>query len=172
MASVAPRVVAGTPAAVPACVDLWIRALTWRDGLAPAEAVHGRTVHKFEAPAIRFAIIGEQSAPMAFALTTRLSESSADAGERERPDATRTAYIELLAVEPTAVSRGLGRALLRDAAAAGSAAGCALAMLHVRIDNVAAIHLYESEGFEVHGEPREHAFTRAPMIEMRHSLSG
>ncbi|HEX4443034.1 MAG TPA: GNAT family N-acetyltransferase [Galbitalea sp.] len=168
MVSRVPLVVAGTPAAVPACVDLWIRALAWRDGLEPAEAVHDRTAGKLETPAIRFAIVGEQSAPTAFALTTRLSESSAD--EKEQPAAAHTAYIELLAVEPAVVSRGLGRALLRDAIVAASAARCTMAVLHVRVDNTAAIHLYESEGFEMRGEPREHAYSRAPMIEMRRPL--
>ena len=148
-----------------------MRAVASRDGIAPPAAVATRTAEKFDYTPIRFAVVGSQLEPRAFALTNRLSDSSADTGERQRPDAGYTAYIELLAVDPGASTLGLGRSLLRDAVDAATRADCSSAMLHVRIDNVAAIHLYESEGFETHGEPREHELTGAPMVEMRRRLA-
>jgi hypothetical protein len=40
----------------------------------------------------------------------------------------------------------------------------------VRIDNLTAINLYQSEGFAAVGEPRAHPLSGAPMIEMRRRL--
>jgi ribosomal protein S18 acetylase RimI-like enzyme len=161
----------GTDAAIEACVDLWIRALTARDGVEPVEGVVPRTRGKFEHPPIRFALVGEQANPSGFALTTRLSEASSEAGERDGADAPHTAYLELLAINPTAAGAGLGRALVRDAIASASAANCRSMMLHVRIDNMRAIRLYESEGFEFHGEAQEHELAGALMIEMRREIA-
>jgi ribosomal protein S18 acetylase RimI-like enzyme len=166
-----PNLVAGTDAVVAACVELWIRALTWRDGAAPVDGVAARTSGKFGHQPIRFTIVPGDDDPMAFALTNRLSDSSAEAGERAALDAAYTAYIELLAVDPGTTSHGLGRALLRDAVESAVTSSCRQIMLHVRIDNAAAIHLYESEGFEMVGEPHEHELGGAPMIEMRRRLA-
>jgi ribosomal protein S18 acetylase RimI-like enzyme len=161
----------GTDVAVAACVDLWIRALTARDGVVPVEGVVPRTRGKFDHPALRFALIGAQEKPDGFALTTRLSEASAEAGERDGADAHKTAYLELLAIEPTAAGAGLGRALVLDAIESAVAVDCREVMLHVRIDNVKAIRLYESEGFTFRGKPQEHELAGALMIEMRREIA-
>lgn len=56
-------------------------------------------------------------------------------------------YVRHLVVDESARRLGLGRALLREARARAVAAGSPKWILNVRPENVAAIALYESEGF-------------------------
>ncbi len=66
--------------------------------------------------------------------------------------------IFIVAVDPAARRRGLGRALVRALAADARAAGVPRADLEVRCDNTAAIALYASEGFVPVGRrPRYYA---------------
>lgn len=66
--------------------------------------------------------------------------------------------IFIVAVDPAARRRGLGRALVRALAADARAAGLPRADLEVRCDNTAAIALYASEGFVPVGRrPRYYA---------------
>lgn len=52
-------------------------------------------------------------------------------------------------VDPASQSAGVGRALMREIAARGKAAGCTGWMLHVKPDNVPALRLYERSGLRV-----------------------
>ncbi len=54
-----------------------------------------------------------------------------------------------IVVEPVARGSGIGVALLRDACAQAGEAGCRWLRLEVRTDNVAAMALYQREGFVV-----------------------
>jgi [ribosomal protein S18]-alanine N-acetyltransferase len=56
-----------------------------------------------------------------------------------------------LGVDPTARRRGTGRALLAEALRWGGANGAQKAFLEVRASNLAAIHFYESRGFQMAG---------------------
>jgi ribosomal-protein-alanine N-acetyltransferase len=56
-----------------------------------------------------------------------------------------------IAIEPEAVGRGIGRALLGACARAAFKRECRKLRLEVRVDNSAAIGFYERLGFEVFG---------------------
>jgi ribosomal protein S18 acetylase RimI-like enzyme len=137
---------------------------------ATDEALAARTTGKFDHPALLFALVESEARLIAFALTNRLSASSASEREGIAPRGNSTAYIELLAADPNSAGLGLGRALLRDAVGASDIAGCSDVMLHVRIDNLAAIHLYETEGSTTLGAPRAHPLPGAPTIAMRRQI--
>ena len=64
------------------------------------------------------------------------------------------AEILTLAVVPSARRRGLGRALVRAAVGAATAAGAQALFLEVAAGNTAAVALYEGEGFERAGTRR------------------
>lgn len=61
-------------------------------------------------------------------------------------------YLSRLAVVPEARGRGLGRMLVEEYLAAGTAAGYNRFCLDVSAENEIAVRLYGSFGFEVHGE--------------------
>jgi ribosomal-protein-alanine N-acetyltransferase len=58
-----------------------------------------------------------------------------------------TGYIASIAVDPETRGQGLGRLLMEAEMARLYENGAQKIGLHVRVDNVAAIHLYESLGF-------------------------
>jgi GNAT superfamily N-acetyltransferase len=64
----------------------------------------------------------------------------------------RVVHLSHLVVDPRARRRGAGRALLEAARAIIVEAGCERWYLHVKRENAAAIHLYESCGFRPHHE--------------------
>jgi ribosomal protein S18 acetylase RimI-like enzyme len=63
-----------------------------------------------------------------------------------------------LAVDPKMRRRGIGRALIRRVKAMAASQGLHEVVLHVAVDNAAAIALYEDEGF--HPEKRIRGFYR------------
>lgn len=69
----------------------------------------------------------------------------------------------LLATDPGKQARGLGRALLREAARELGALGYERAVLHALLDNAPAVHLYESEGWVAAGETYEHELLKRPL---------
>ncbi|WP_152361205.1 hypothetical protein [Microlunatus speluncae] len=97
---------------VAVCVELWVEAVTARDGAVPdPAALVARMRGKFEQPTVRFAVIDADPAPggtqrpvAGFALTVVRPDPL--------PDRTGTApaFLDLLAVAPAQAGRGLGRA--------------------------------------------------------------
>lgn len=61
---------------------------------------------------------------------------------------TRVARIYSIAVAPSARSAGIGRKMMIKAERVAKAHGCNRLRLEVRMDNMSAIRLYESLGFE------------------------
>jgi GNAT superfamily N-acetyltransferase len=78
-------------------------------------------------------------------------------------DPTDAAVLGLLAVAPAAQGRGLARALIRHVTDQLAELGHTRVVLHALLDNAAALHLYESEGWEAIGEPFEHSLLGRPM---------
>ncbi|MFQ3583656.1 MAG: ribosomal protein S18-alanine N-acetyltransferase [Cyanobacteriota bacterium] len=62
------------------------------------------------------------------------------------------AHIISLAVHPAHQRRGLGRTILLELLHQARSLGCAWATLEVKASNQAALHLYESVGFQKLGE--------------------
>ena len=69
------------------------------------------------------------------------------------------AYIQTLEVHPEFRERGIGAELLVRAEESARAAGAHIIALHVDIENVAAISLYESRGYARRGK-EEHYYAR------------
>jgi ribosomal protein S18 acetylase RimI-like enzyme len=69
------------------------------------------------------------------------------------------AYIQTLEVHPAFRGRGIGAELLVRAEESARAAGAHIIALHVDIENVAAISLYESRGYARRGK-EEHYYAR------------
>ncbi len=63
------------------------------------------------------------------------------------------AYLQRLAVDPRWQGQGIGRSLVRTSARWAKRAGARGLMLNTQADNVPAIALYESEGFQLLEEP-------------------
>jgi [ribosomal protein S18]-alanine N-acetyltransferase len=82
------------------------------------------------------------------------------------------AYIQTLEVHPAFRGRGIGAELLDRAESSARSAGAHIIALHVDIENVAAIHLYESRGYTRQGrEDHYYARHRAAFVYAK-SLSG
>jgi ribosomal-protein-alanine N-acetyltransferase len=64
------------------------------------------------------------------------------------------ADVMTVGVVPAARRRGTGKRLLRELLDIARSCGAAMAYLEVRVDNEAALHLYEHEGFVVAGVRR------------------
>jgi ribosomal-protein-alanine acetyltransferase len=65
---------------------------------------------------------------------------------------SHVARVYSLATRPEARGRGVGAALLQAAATHAARRGCRALRLEVRVDNTAAIRLYEREGYRRVGE--------------------
>ncbi|WP_328528151.1 GNAT family N-acetyltransferase [Nocardioides sp. NBC_00368] len=122
------------------CVDLWTRVIAARDGSDAAAEAARRARVAFAEPTVRFAVVG--SAPDGFALTLTRK--------------TGVALLSRLCVDPSVGSRGLGAALVADAADRARDAGFQSIELDVRETNVRAIALYERAGFAAVSEPWEY----------------
>ena len=134
------------------CVAIWLAALRARDGRDPGLDVAARAHAKFEQTTVRFAIAGTKATGFALTVDTgRTSESG-------------SARLELLAVDPDHLGRGIGRALLDDAVEAASRRGYSVLELHVRSGNTAAQKLYSSAGFSAYGNPTPHPLGGEPMV--------
>jgi len=70
-----------------------------------------------------------------------------------------TAYVQTLEVRPAFRGRGVGADLLIRAEASARATGAHIISLHVDVENVAAIRLYESRGYARQGR-EEHYYAR------------
>ena len=127
----------GTAAQVEPCVELWTRVIAARDGADGVQMVRTRAREAFGRPVVRFAVVG--SGPEGFALTVV-----------NRPG---VALLSRLCVSPAATSRGLGAALVDDAAQRSRERGFDRLTLDVRETNERAIALYARSGFVAVSDP-------------------
>ncbi|WP_277960150.1 GNAT family N-acetyltransferase [Frigoribacterium faeni] len=151
------------PADVEACLAVWVAACAARDGQA-FDGVAERARPKFgagvvwlvaDAPVVDGPDVDGPRGVDGFVLATR--PCSGLPGDPE--DAP---VIGLLATRSGAQARGLGRALLREATRRLGALGHRRVVLHALLDNVAAVGLYESEGWVAAGDPFEHSLLKRP----------
>lgn len=119
------------------CVELWTRIIVDRDGPSVAAEVRHHARAAFARRIVRFAVIGVE--PVAFALTLARDE--------------QTALLSRLCVSPAETSRGLGSALVTDAADHARAAGFPRLELDVRETNTRAIALYTRAGLVINSQP-------------------
>ncbi len=94
--------------------------------LQPVNGTESSVPSKSSAPPTRTTLVG-------FGILWRIEEE---------------AHIISLAVDPTHQRRGLGRQILEELLNQARAVGCRWATLEVNAHNQAAIHLYESAGFQ------------------------
>lgn len=146
------------PVDVEACLAVWVAACAARDGRA-FDGVAERARPKFGAGVVWLVadapVVDGRRGVDGFVLATR--PGSGSPGDPE--DAP---VIGLLATRPGAQARGLGRALLREATRQLGALGHRRVVLHALLDNVAAVGLYESEGWVAAGDPFEHSLLKRP----------
>jgi len=136
-----------------ACVELWVQACAVRDGHR-ATGVAERERTKFANSAAW--LVSERNAQInGFALATLPGSGSPN-------DPAHAAVLGLLAVDPAAQGGGLGRRLLRAITTELANHGYQEAVLHVLTDNTGAVRLYESEGWQRHGEPFDHTLLHRP----------
>lgn len=138
------------PADLEACLTVWVAACAARDGQA-FDGVAERARPKFGAGVVWLVADGVDG----FVLATPPGSGL----PADPPDAP---VLGLLATRPGAQARGLGRALLREATARLALLGYQRAVLHALLDNVAAVGLYESEGWVAAGDPFEHSLLKRP----------
>jgi len=141
------------PADLEACLAIWVAACAARDGQAFA-GVAERARPKFDAGVVWLVADGVDGVD-GFVLATR-------PGSGLPADPADAPVLGLLAAGPGAQARGLGRALLREATARLALLGYQRAVLHALLDNVAAVGLYESEGWVAAGDPFEHSLLKRP----------
>ena len=166
------------PADVEACLAVWVAACAARDGQA-FEGVAERARPKFDAgvvwlvadaPVVDAPVV---DAPVADAPVVDGPDVDGPRGVdgfvlAMRPgsglpgDPEDAPVVGLLATRPGAQARGLGRALLREATCRLGALGHRRVVLHALLDNVAAVGLYESEGWVAAGDPFEHSLLKRP----------
>lgn len=151
------------PADVEACLAVWVAACAARDGQA-FDGVAERARPKFgagvvwlvaDAPVVDGPDGDGRRGVDGFVLATR-------PGSGLPGDPEDAPVVGLLATRPGAQARGLGRALLREATRQLGALGHHRVVLHALLDNVAAVGLYESEGWVAAGDPFEHSLLKRP----------
>jgi ribosomal protein S18 acetylase RimI-like enzyme len=146
-----------------ACIALWVEASAARDGAAvPGIAERARA--KFE-HTLAWLVAGEAARVDGFALTTT-------PGSGIETDPPGAAVLGMLGVSPRAQGAGLGRRLLAAAEARLSALGFEQAVLHVLVDNTAAVALYESAGWRPLGERYDHTLLHRPVQSYLRELGG
>lgn len=143
----------GAAADVEACVAVWVAACAARDGRA-VDGVAERARPKFDAALVWLVVDGSDGIE-GFVLATR-------PGSGLPGDPVDAPVLGLLATRPGAQTRGTGRSLLRAATRELAARGHERVVLHVLLDNVGAVRLYESEGWAAAGVPFEHSLLKRP----------
>ena len=78
--------------------------------------------------------------------------------------------VQTVAVAPRSQGRGLGRHLLEALTAEAERRGCTQLFLEVRVDNHAAIALYQRSGFELQGRRRDYYGPGADALVLRARL--
>lgn len=146
----------GTDADVDACVELWMTAITDRDGgTAPGGAAE-RVRDKFAKPRVAWPVLRDADGRVvAFALVL----APGNARPQDDPDA---AYLALIAVDPSLQGRGAGRRLLAAAIARMRASGHPSGLLHVLAGNARAVAMYTSAGWRPSGAQFPHSLSGLP----------
>jgi ribosomal protein S18 acetylase RimI-like enzyme len=152
----------GVAADVAACVAVWVAACAARDGRA-VDGVAERARPKFDAAVVWLVVDGSDGIDGSdgsdgidgFVLATR-------PGSGLPGDPVDAPVLGLLATNPGAQARGLGRSLLRAATRELAPRGHERVVLHVLLDNVGAVRLYESEGWVAAGTSFEHSLLKRP----------
>ena len=138
------------------CVEIWVRALEARDGTVDTETVALRVRFAFENTIVRFAV-------------ATFPGSGFSVVESARHDPAE-ALLHFVAVHPDSSGRGVGTALIGDAAAAAKLGGFNSLVLEVLTSNVRAISLYTRLGFVTFGAEFPHPLTGNPMRSYRLAL--
>jgi ribosomal protein S18 acetylase RimI-like enzyme len=145
----------GSPSDEDACVDLWVAACAARDGQA-FPGVEERARAKF--PQVEALVIAETRSRALAGFVLATAPGSGLPG-----DPAEAPLVALLAVDPAIQGRGLGATLMGAVAAELANRGRHLAVLHVLLDNSAAIRLYEASGWVPLGDAFEHSLLKRPM---------
>jgi len=82
------------------------------------------------------------------------------------------ADVQTIAVAPRAQGRGLGRELLDSLVTEAERRGCTQLFLEVRVDNEAALALYERAGFEKQGRRKNYYGNGIDALVLRRRLGG
>jgi ribosomal protein S18 acetylase RimI-like enzyme len=154
---------AGTDSDLEACVSLWVDACARRDG-ARVAGVAERARPKFSRREAW--VVAERSGQVepvdqvehritGFVLAT-------EPGSGQASDPPGAVVVGLLAVDPSEQGRGVGSLLLSAVTTSLSARGHGQAVLHVLTSNLAAVHLYESQGWRPAGKTFEHTLLKKP----------
>lgn len=155
---------AGTSADVGACVALWVEACAVRDGRAVA-GVAERARPKFDRAESWIVSTGPDGAVTGVAVAT-------PPGSGIATDPVGASVVGLLAVAPSAQGGGLGSQLLVAVTADLARQGQVRAVLHVLVDNLPAVRLYESQGWVPWGEPFPHVLLGLPVQTYTLDLTG
>jgi ribosomal protein S18 acetylase RimI-like enzyme len=145
-----------------ACLDLWVRTTAARDGKR-VDGVAERARPAFDASTAWF--VADSGGEIAgFVLCTE-PEAANESGRPAAP------LVRLLGVGPEHQGSGLGRRLLGRALEELGEQGFPQAELHVLVDNIGAVRLYESTGWTPHGETFPHSLLGRPTQTYRHALA-
>jgi len=85
---------------------------------------------------------------------------------------SRVARLYSIAVDPRFGRRGVGRALMQGVEDLAAKRGCVVLRLEVRVENAAAIALYESHGYRPFGEYHDYYQDGASALRMEKRLVG
>lgn len=146
---------AGTEADADACVALWVEACAARDRRA-IPGVAERAWPKFDRPESWIVATDPDGAVTGFALGTAPGSGIAT-------DPADAVVIGLLGVAPRAQGCGLGARLLAAVTADLARSGHVRAVLHVLVENYAAVRLYQSQRWVPWGETFPHALLGKPL---------
>lgn len=146
---------AGALADVGPCVALWVEACAARDGVA-VPGVAERARPKFDR-AESWVVASDPDGSLAgFTVATAPGSGLAT-------DPSGAAGVGLLAVAPRTQGRGIGAELLSAVTADLARIGHRRAVLHVLLDNDAAVRLYRGQGWLPWGQPSLHGLLARPM---------
>ena len=153
----------GTDSDLDACVSLWVDACARRDGVrVPGVAERARP--KFSrreawVVAERAERI-EPAGPVERRITGFVLATEPGSGQASDPSGA--VVVGLLAVDPSEQGRGVGSLLLSAVTTSLTEQGHGQAVLHVLTSNLAAVHLYVSQGWRPVGDTFEHTLLKKP----------
>lgn len=132
---------AGTEGDFLRCAEIWMRAVSLRDGTRTDPQMKRRALAKLTVPGSVVSVAETGTSIHGFALAL----------EKEPTEKAGRAHLSLLAVDPTYQSHGLGRALLTSITERLVSEGFTEVTLGVLEENLAARKIYEDAGWQVTG---------------------
>lgn len=132
---------AGTEGDFLRCAEIWMRAVSVRDGTRTDPQMKHRALAKLTIPGSVVSVAEAGTNIYGFALAL----------EKDPNHKAGRAHLSLLAVDPTYQSHGLGRALLTGITERLVSEGFTEVTLGVLEENLAARKIYEDAGWEVTG---------------------